>query len=263
MKRTVTITLLALLLLFAGCHTRTTTQPDAQTSDGEHAAESVGSVFQYNDCTFWSLSETMGATYMESTHTYIYVIDGKTCYLTATKSKKDANTIPENALEHLDVDGRVICAVEQKDKFSNGSSISYVCYDGSFCYAIGNRDVFLDIRECLSLQEAYALLEAPAAPDKDITLIAEEWSFYSMLPTAIINCSITCNDGGKAYDNLDAAEERTENGVSFRVTSDGETLAYTDGTHSLVINELCLDGAEHAYLTTQTAQMLMESVRNE
>lgn len=261
MKRTVPITLLALLLLFAGCRTSMKPQTDPHQAEDQHAAKEAESVFRLNDRAFWSLGETLDASYIESSHTFIYVIDGETCYLTATKSKKAENHIPDNALEHQSFDGRVLCAVEQTDKISRASSVSYVYYDGAFCYAIGNRDASLDIREHLSLQDAYALLLAPARASKDITMIAEEWSFYSMLPTSNLSGTILCNDGGRAYANLQNAEERTENGVSYRLSSDGETLAYTDGTDSLTLNEYCFENDEHTHLNPEVAKMLLDSLK--
>ena len=192
-----------------------------------------------DDSAVWTLSERYPVTYSSLHYIATYEAKGESFCVQVNRNAKETG-MSKRVVESRDVDGIVFarCESKQKDANGNASYTSYECYTGSFRYFIGRESDGFYIETLLSMDDAISLMKSPNAPVKGISFIDEEWNAQFRTDACNLEILIRPNDSGALVKSLPSSyQEITQDGETYFVSSAGDDIVYTDGTHSVQIRQ--------------------------
>lgn len=254
MKRSVCI-LMTLCLAFLTACTR-----DPKTD----LSSDVAPAFAAQKETLFTLGSQLQADYSKTSHAYQYLKGSELFSLTISRGI-GKNDPFQNAEETFTQDGIIIAYHTDSlhsEKNGSGQSETYGYYTaamGDYLYTLSNPTTALHINEILSFEDALSIMRAPSAPPSGCELLIEEWSLRLHFDKQTVTVLLYPNDGGKqACSDVLVCNETEMDGVVCYLNDIGDTLAYSDGTHSIVITEVLREGTEYEYRTVSFAESIFE-----
>lgn len=260
MKRFLCMVLVCVLSLSLACSKENTEAPhENEPNSGEtQMSEAVpGSLF--------SFATTLDAQYAKTSHAYQYLVGEDLVSLTI---ERDINKDPsfEDAEDVFSKDGYTIAYYikESKSKDDTKESYSYgayVTYVDRFSFTLSNPTYSLMVNELLSFEDALSLFSDPLSPPDGCKFLLEEWYLRLTFDRQVVSVLIYPNDGGaEARASSLTFTETTMEGYPCYLNAMEDTLAFTDGTHSILITEVLTEGTEYEYRTIAFAQSILEQL---
>lgn len=187
----------------------------------------------------WSLGERYQPTYSSLTYFVTYTAKDQPFCLKATRNKKETG-MSKRVKDSRTVDGIVYTLCESKLRNAEGEAAYtyYECFTGSFHYFIGLETEGFYIENYLSIDNAVKLISNPTAPKGGVKLMEEEWNAQYRTDVCVLEVLIRPNDNGALCKRLPSSyQTMTENGETYYVSSSGDDIVYSDGTHSVQIRQ--------------------------
>lgn len=210
-------------------------------------------------CGVWSLGERYSTTYSELRCFYTYTVKDESFILTSYRNKKQTG-MSKRVIDSREVDGVVYALCESKLHNPEGKAMYtyYECFTGSYYYNIGREADGFYIEDYLSMDDAIALIADPDAP-KGVKLTDTEWNAHYRTDACNLDIVIRPNDKGAMCRSLSSSyQARDESGETYYISSIGDEIVYTDGTHSVQIRQANRAGSTAPdYLTVAECKAIL------
>ena len=208
----------------------------------------------------WKLGERYSVNYSNLIYAATYEANGETFLLQVSRSKKQTG-MSQRVIESRKADGIVYALCESKKTDSEGKPeyTYYECYTGSFRYVIGRQASGFRIESVLSMDKAIALIGSPESPKGKIKLRETEWDARYQNDGYDLEVMIRANDKGALIKELsDKYQAQTENGETYYISDNKDTVAYTDGVSSVQIRQEKRRGHDApSYLTISECKAIL------
>lgn len=185
----------------------------------------------------WSLGDRYTVNYSSLQYVATYEVKGELFYLTVSRNVKETG-MSKRVRESRTENEIVYSLCESKKTGDDGKAVYtyYECFTGSFRYVIGNEKEGFYVEDYLSMDEAIVLIGSPESTKGGVSFCASEWNAQYRTDPCNLEILIRINDGGALVKSLPATyQAQTENGETFYVSSIGDDIVYTDGSHSVQI----------------------------